>query len=103
VCHVTKYSIVFDYKELVEMKSKFKHRRELAELAEKMGLDDKAHLTGQIKPGTKEDAYFVLVNNQRRFVKGLLRLPLEEQQARINYFKRVIAEQEAADATKVQE
>ncbi len=84
------------------MSKKNKFQKELVEIAEKLGLEDKAMITGQIKPGTKEEPFFILVNNQRRFVKGLLKLPLEEQESRIRQLRGIIAEQELADANKVQ-
>lgn len=81
------------------MKAKYKFSKELAEIATRMGLEDKAEITGMIDAVTKQPR-FELVNNNRRFVRGLLRLPLSEQRARINYFKQVIAEQEAVDKAK---
>jgi len=83
------------------MKKRFKLRKTLQEIATRMGIEDLTQLTGQMKPGSKDQGYMELVNNQRRFVRGLLKLPVAEQQARINYFKRVIEETEAEDAAKV--
>lgn len=82
------------------MKSKFKNRKTFIELAEKMGLSDATQLTGQMKPGTTDQPYLTLVNNQRRFVKGLLRLPEKEQLFRISELRRIIAEQEAKESAR---
>jgi hypothetical protein len=83
------------------MKSRFKFKKELQNIAEQMGLEDEVILTGQVSEDTKK-AYFQLVNNQRRFVKGMLKLPLEEQASRIKELKRIIAEQALLDAAKPQ-
>jgi hypothetical protein len=82
------------------MKKKFKNRRKLQELATTMGLESSTVITGQQDPITQKP-YYQLVNNQRRFVRGLLKLPLKEQQARIAELEKIISEQEALDALQV--
>jgi transcription antitermination factor NusA-like protein len=83
------------------MKSRFKFKKQLQDIADQMGLTDETLLTGQVQEGTQKP-YFQLVNNQRRFVKGMLKLPLKEQATRITELKRIIAEQALLDAAKPQ-
>jgi hypothetical protein len=83
------------------MKSRFKFKSKLKNLAERMGLEDRAELTGQVQEITNKP-YFQLVNNQRRFVKGILKMPVEEQARRIKELEKIIQEQEALDALKGQ-
>jgi hypothetical protein len=82
------------------MKKKNKYRKELQSLARDLGLLDEPVITGQIKPGTTDSPYFILVNNQRRFVKGLLKLPFAEQRERIERLRNIIAAEAAAEAAK---
>lgn len=84
------------------MKAKFQNRKLLQEMATRMGLYDETVLTAQEKPGTKE-AYFELVNNQRRFVRGILKLPLERQNLRIKVLEERILMAEAAHRYKLEQ
>jgi len=77
------------------MKKRFKNRKKLQELATKIGLQDSLQFISKRKPGTDE-AYFELVNNFNRFVKGTLALPLEQQNARIQALEAKIQEIEEA-------
>jgi uncharacterized small protein (DUF1192 family) len=81
------------------MKTNFKNRRTFTELAERMGLYDTTDITGQIAPITNASR-LELVNNQRRFIRGMLKLPMAEQTARIAQLREIIAKQEAEDAAK---
>lgn len=71
-------------------------------MADRMGLYDETLETGQIKPGTKE-GYLELVNNQRRFVKGILKLPLDQQELRIKTIQERILMAEASHKAKLEE
>ena len=75
---------------------KDKYKKELQKLAKDLGLDDTNILAGYEDEITKQ-ASFQLTNNARRFVKGILSLPEEEQLFRINRLKAVIAEQQLKD------
>lgn len=64
------------------MKNKFKYRKDFEALADRVGLLGETILTGQ-KKTMVEEGFFILVNNKKRFVKGLLKLSLEEQKERL--------------------
>jgi hypothetical protein len=64
------------------MKNKYKYRKDFEALADRVGLLGDTVLTGQ-KKTTLQEGYFVLVNNKKRFVKGLLKLSLDEQKNRL--------------------
>jgi len=86
------------------MKKKFKFRKKLIELANRLGLSDDTVLTVQKKPHS-DVGYNELVNNQRRFVKGLLKLPLRRQELRIEALEKAMlrAEQEQLEKQKAAE
>lgn len=84
------------------MKAKFQNRKVLQEMANRMGLFDETVLTAQAKPGTQEP-YFELVNNQRRFVKGILKLPLDRQESRIKVIQERILMAEADHRAKLEQ
>jgi 2-hydroxychromene-2-carboxylate isomerase len=71
---------------------KHKYKKELQKLAQELGLDDTTVLAGYGDIDTKQTR-FELTNNARRFVRGILTLPEEEQLFRINRLKAVVAEQ----------
>lgn len=81
------------------MKKRYKYRKEFIRLAEKMGLQDETILAGMVNPVTNE-GYLTLINNQRRFVKGSLKLPLAQQKRNIELLKLRIAEADEAQARK---
>ena len=64
-------------------------RKQLKEIGEYIGLTDETILTDQINPVTKKQ-YKELINNNRRFVKGMLKLDQKEQVFRINRIKAAI-------------
>lgn len=72
-----------------------KYRKQLQELGEYIGLTDETILTEQINPITKKQST-QLINNNRRFVKGMLKLSQSEQLFRINRIKAAVAEQKDA-------
>jgi len=78
------------------------NRKILQELANKMGLIDEAVLTVQENPVTKKISY-QLVNNHRRFVKGILRLSRAEQDARIEKLQKIVDEVETSNQQKTEE
>lgn len=84
------------------MKPKFKFRKKLTELANRMGLIDETVLTVQKKPSSDE-GYYELVNNQRRFVKGILKLPLRRQELRIKAIEEAMLRAEAEQRYKQQQ
>src|SRR6266853_609317 len=65
------------------MKNKYRYRKDFQEVAEIMGIEDKTILAGYEDEVTHQPR-FELTNNARRFVKGLLKLPLGEQARRLN-------------------
>lgn len=73
------------------MKKKYKFRKELREIASSIGLEDQAVLATLEKPSTKQ-LYFQLVNNNRRFLRSVLSLPLNEQRLRLSQLKQKINE-----------
>lgn len=84
------------------MKQKFKFRKKLIELANRMGLIDDTVLTVQKKPSS-DAGYNELVNNQRRFVKGILSLPLARQALRIKAIEEAMLRAEADQRFKQQQ
>lgn len=84
------------------MKAKFQNRKRLIGLANRIGLFDATVSTVQEKIGTKE-AKDELVNNQRRFVKGILELPLERQNIRIQLLEERATMAEAAHRAKLEQ
>jgi hypothetical protein len=83
------------------MKKKFKYRKTFKELAETMGLFDEAIMAGMVDPVSKE-GYQILVNNQRRFVKGSLKLSLADQERNIKALKDVIIAQQQERQAKAE-
>lgn len=83
------------------MKKKFKFRKKLIELANRMGLLDVPVLTVQ-KKHNQDEGYYELANNQRRFVKGLLKLPLRRQELRIQALEKAMAQAEKEAAEKLE-
>lgn len=73
------------------MKKKYKYRKELKEIANSIGLED-IPILATLEKGTTKQLYFQLVNNQRRFVRSVLSLPLEEQRLRLATLKHKINE-----------
>lgn len=68
------------------MKSKYALRKNWEEIARQMGMEDKQHHVYVTDPSTKKDSK-QLINNFRRFVKGMLDLPLNEQYAKLALFE----------------
>lgn len=83
------------------MKTKFKNRKRLINLANRIGLFDETVLTVQEDPVTKK-AKHELVNNQRRFVKGILALPLDRQELRIKLLEERATMAEASHKAKLE-
>lgn len=75
------------------MKKKYRYRKALQLLATKLGLEDKTILAGVENEATKQGS-FQLINNNRRFVRGMLKLPLKEQLFRMNA---IVAQMDKAD------
>lgn len=73
------------------MKKKYQFRKELQEIAKTIGLGNAPVLATLEKPHTKQ-LYFQLVNNNKRFVKSVLSLPIEEQRLRLSLLKQKINE-----------
>jgi hypothetical protein len=82
------------------MKNKFKYRKQFEAIAERIGLFNETHLTGQRKPGL-EEGFFILVNNKKRFVKGMLELPLKTQALRLQQLEERAKMAEAAHRAKL--
>jgi hypothetical protein len=80
------------------------NKKILQEIANRLGLYNETLLTVQEDSVTKKGKY-ELVNNHKRFVKGILKLPKAEQDARIGKLILKIneVESQAAAATKPQE
>lgn len=74
------------------MSKKHKYKKVFQELAVELGLEDETVNAGYGDVTTKKTR-FELTNNARRFVKGMLQLPEEEQLFRINRLRGIIAEQ----------
>lgn len=81
------------------MKKKYKNRKEFIRLANEMGLPDTTILAGMINPVTKQ-GFLTLVNNQRRFVKGSLKLTQEQQRRNMELLKNRIAQAQQEQAAK---
>lgn len=83
------------------MKSEYKYRKRWSAIANELGMKDKAHHVAATDAVTKED-HMILVNNHRRFVRGMCELPLAEQEAKLLVFAEKMAELKAEQAkTKV--
>jgi hypothetical protein len=81
-----------------QMKSEYKYRKRWSAIANELGMLDKAHHVAATDSITKAD-YMVLVNNHRRFVKGMCDLPLAEQEAKLLVFAEKMAELKADQAS----
>ncbi len=82
------------------MKSTYKFRKQWISIANELGMIDKAYHVATTDSITKRD-HMILVNNHRRFVRGMCELPLAEQQAKLVVFAEKMAElKEAQAATK---
>lgn len=67
------------------MKNKFKNRKALEDIARQLNMLDKVHHV-TISDNVTKDQSLRLVNNGRRFVKGMLKLSIPEQDAKIKLF-----------------
>jgi len=81
------------------MKNKYRYRKDFQEVAEIMGIEDKTILAGYEDEVTHQPR-FELTNNARRFVKGLLKLPLGEQARRLKEFRKIVYEVQTEEANK---
>jgi len=76
------------------MKPEFKYRKRWVAIANELGMADKAHHVAATDSVTKQD-HMVLINNHRRFVRGMCDLPLAEQEAKLVVFAEKMAELKA--------
>lgn len=84
------------------MKSKFKYRKQWIAIANELNMKDSQHHVAATDPVTKRD-YMVLVNNHRRFVRGMCELPLAEQEAKLKVFSEKMQElKQAQQAAKTE-
>lgn len=82
------------------MKPQYKYRKEWERVAEELKMQDTQNHVAATDPVTKKD-YMILVNNNRRFVRGMCALPLEEQKAKLALFSNQMVElKEAQSQTK---
>jgi len=65
------------------MKKRYKNRKRIEKMADRLEMADITNNVLVPNPITGEKVY-KLVNNRRRLVKGILALPLEEQERRLN-------------------
>lgn len=79
------------------MKKRFKNRKEFIRIANELGLPDETVLAGMIDQVNKKP-FSILVNNQRRFVNGSLKLPMDQQSRNIELLNQKIVEVKAAKA-----
>lgn len=84
------------------MKPEYKYRKQWTAVANELGMADKAHHVAATDPVTKRD-HMVLINNHRRFVRGMCELPLAEQEAKLLVFAEKMAELKVAQATTKKE
>lgn len=77
------------------MKAKYKNRKELKKLADDLGLTNHTVHAQVEDPVTKRPS-MQLINNQRRFVRGILQLSLPRQALRIKTIRDKMAEAEKA-------
>lgn len=77
------------------MKPNYKHRSKWIDIANQLGMQDKAHHVAATDPTTKQD-HMILINNHRRFVRGMCDLSLTEQEAKLKVFAEKMTELKAA-------
>jgi hypothetical protein len=77
------------------MKPKYKFRKQWENIAKELGMSDKQFHVAATDSITKRD-HMVLVNNHRRFVRGMCDLPLAEQEAKLKVFAEKMTELKAA-------
>lgn len=82
------------------MKNRFKYRKAWEAVAEELGMVDRTVQAFTTNKDGKEHA--LLVNNFRRFVEGMLKLTLAEQEAKLKLFQEKMEEvkKEQAQAKK---
>lgn len=79
------------------MNKQYKFRKQWEAIANELGMADKAHHVAVTDPVTKKDS-MILINNHRRFVRGMCELSLSEQAEKLVAFKTQMAELKAANA-----
>jgi hypothetical protein len=80
------------------MKKNSKNKAILSEIATRLGMQDEPLITIQPKSLVSKETKYELVNNHKRFVKGILKLPLAEQDRRIKLLLEKMDEFEAEQA-----
>jgi hypothetical protein len=80
------------------MKPEYKFRKKWIAIANELKMSDTAFHVAATDSITKQD-HMILVNNHRRFVRGMCALPLAEQEAKLVVFKDKMAELKADQAS----
>lgn len=80
------------------MKKQYTYRKEWEKIAEELGMQAKTHHVVATNQVTKND-YMLLVNNHKRFVRGMCALPLSEQKAKLSEFYGQMSELKAAQTS----